>query len=133
MALYIDQPYFSVHSLAALERGDFSIIRANIINCPVKFEIANRNFPADLFKFEYHTEKKDLTPVILNSSNPASAYLLIEPQQITQSLMSIWREYANHTPSKPSNPRLRKQAHPCPPAEANKNLRVSPLRSKDHP
>jgi hypothetical protein len=69
MTSYLDQPYFSVHSIAARDKGEFSIIRANIPKSSTTFEIANRVFPADLFVFEYHTEKKDLTPVILKSSN----------------------------------------------------------------
>ena len=53
-------PYFSIHSIKALENRSFSVIRANIENTPEKLEIAKQLFPSSKFYFEFH-----FTPISL--------------------------------------------------------------------
>ena len=47
-------PYFSIHSIKALESRSFSVIRANIENTPEKLEQAKKLFPSSKFYFEFH-------------------------------------------------------------------------------
>lgn len=53
-------PYFSIHSIKALESRQFSVIRANIENTPEKLELAKKLFPSSKFYFEFH-----ITPISL--------------------------------------------------------------------
>lgn len=38
-------PYFSIHSIKALENRKFSVFRANIENTPEKLQLAKKVFP----------------------------------------------------------------------------------------
>lgn len=53
-------PYFSIHSIKALESRSFSVFRANIENTPEKLELAKKIFPSSKFHFEFH-----YTPICL--------------------------------------------------------------------
>ena len=56
--------YLSIHSLAALEAKQFSIVRANIDNTPDKLKLAAEIYPPSLYYIEQHDTKYNLTPVI---------------------------------------------------------------------
>jgi hypothetical protein len=47
-------PYFSIHSIKALESRSFSVIRANIENTPEKLELSRKLFPISKFYIEFH-------------------------------------------------------------------------------
>lgn len=47
-------PYFSIHSIKALEDRCFSVIRANIENTPEKLELAKNLFPISFYYIEFH-------------------------------------------------------------------------------
>lgn len=57
-------PFFSVHSVQALEKGNFSIWHGNIINTPEKLSIAKELYPDDDFYIEFHHIKYDMRPVL---------------------------------------------------------------------
>jgi hypothetical protein len=47
-------PYFTIHSIKAIESRCFSAIRANIENTPEKLELAKKLFPISKFYIEFH-------------------------------------------------------------------------------
>jgi hypothetical protein len=56
--------YFSIHSVNALEKKQFSIVLANIDNIPEKVELARSLYPIEDWHFEFHNFKKDMSFVI---------------------------------------------------------------------
>ena len=53
-------PFFSIHSIAALESRSFSVFRANIENTPEKLELAKKLYPSEKWFIEFH-----FTPISL--------------------------------------------------------------------
>lgn len=47
-------PYFSIHSIKALENRAFSVVRGNIENTTEKLELAKKLFPSSFYYFEFH-------------------------------------------------------------------------------
>lgn len=47
-------PYFSIHSIKALESREFSVFRANIENTPEKLELAKKLYPSSNWFIEFH-------------------------------------------------------------------------------
>jgi hypothetical protein len=57
------KPYFSIHSIKALESRAFSVVRANIENTPDKLELAKKLYPSDSWYIELHDVKISVRPV----------------------------------------------------------------------
>jgi hypothetical protein len=57
-------PYFTVHSVSAMEKGAFSIWHGNIENTPEKLSKAKEIYPSDEFYIEFHHIKYDMRPVL---------------------------------------------------------------------
>lgn len=56
---------FSIHSVQALEKKEYSLVHANVANTDEKIALARYLFPEkDKWHFEFHDVKHDLTPVI---------------------------------------------------------------------
>jgi hypothetical protein len=51
------KPYFSIHSIKALENRAFSVFRANIDNTPDKLELARKLYPGSVWYIEFHDVK----------------------------------------------------------------------------
>jgi hypothetical protein len=51
------KPYFSIHSIKALENRAFSVFRANIDNTPDKLELARKLYPGSCWYIEFHDVK----------------------------------------------------------------------------
>ena len=57
--------YISIHSVAALEKREFSLVCANVDNTPEKLELAQSIYPEkEHWHIEQHDVKYDVTPVI---------------------------------------------------------------------
>lgn len=56
--------FFSIHSVKALEKREFSIFLGNIENTPKKVELARSIYPIEDWYFEFHDYKIDLRPVL---------------------------------------------------------------------
>jgi hypothetical protein len=56
--------YFSIHSVNALEKKEFSIVVANIENTIEKIELARYLYPIKDFHIEYHNYKIDMRVTI---------------------------------------------------------------------
>lgn len=56
----METPYFSIHSIKALESREFSVLRANIENTPDKLELAKKLYPNSKYFIEFH-----FTPILL--------------------------------------------------------------------
>jgi hypothetical protein len=55
------KPYFTIHSIKALENRAFSVVRANIENTTDKLELARKLYPSSHYYFEFH-----FTPISVN-------------------------------------------------------------------
>ena len=51
------KPYFSIHSIKALESREFSVFRANIENTTEKLELARKLYPGSCWYIEFHDVK----------------------------------------------------------------------------
>jgi hypothetical protein len=51
------KPYFTIHSINALENRAFSVFRANIENTPDKLELAKKLYPSYSWYIEFHDVK----------------------------------------------------------------------------
>jgi hypothetical protein len=51
------KPYFTIHSVKALESRAFSVFRANIDNTPDKLELARKLYPGSCWYIEFHDVK----------------------------------------------------------------------------
>jgi hypothetical protein len=60
-----DYKYFSIHSVNALEKREYSIIMANVNNTPEKVELALSIFPIEDWHIEYHNYKIDMRVTIM--------------------------------------------------------------------
>jgi hypothetical protein len=56
--------YFSIHSVNALEKREFSIVVANIDNTIEKNELARKLYPIEDWHIEYHNYKIDMRVTI---------------------------------------------------------------------
>jgi len=57
------KPYFTIHSVKALESRAFSVFRANIENTPDKLELARKLYPIEFWYIEFHDVKISVLPV----------------------------------------------------------------------
>jgi hypothetical protein len=57
------KPYFTIHSIKALENRAFSVFRANIENTPDKLEVAKKLYPIEFWYIEFHDVKISVRPV----------------------------------------------------------------------
>jgi hypothetical protein len=57
------KPYFTIHSVKALESRAFSVFRANIDNTPDKLELAIKLYPIKFWYIEFHDVKISVCPV----------------------------------------------------------------------
>ena len=60
----MENKYLTVHSVAAMERKEYSIWRANIDNTPEKLAKVKEIFPAPNWWIEQHPIKHDMRTVI---------------------------------------------------------------------
>jgi len=60
----MEAPYFTIHSIVAMDARSFSIWRANIDNTPDQLERARAMFDEKDWYFEFHDFKYDLSPVV---------------------------------------------------------------------
>jgi hypothetical protein len=51
------KPYFTIHSVKALESRAFSVFRAKIENTPDKLELARKLYPGSCWYIEFHDVK----------------------------------------------------------------------------
>jgi hypothetical protein len=51
------KPYFTIHSIKALESRAFSVFLANIDNTPNKLELAKKLYPSSVWYIEFHDVK----------------------------------------------------------------------------
>jgi hypothetical protein len=57
------KPYFTIHSIKALENRAFSVFRANIENTPDKLELARKLYPSSVWYIEFHDVKISVRPI----------------------------------------------------------------------
>jgi hypothetical protein len=56
--------YFSIHSVYALNNGEFSIICANIPNTKEKISLAKEIFPVNDWHIQFHNDKINMSWMI---------------------------------------------------------------------
>jgi hypothetical protein len=57
--------YFSIHSMNALKRGQFSVVCGNVKNNDENIELFKSIFPENEYHLEFHHSKIDMRWVIL--------------------------------------------------------------------